>query len=163
PKPSPVSAPRIKEGHIGRPAPANALAAITPEKAATAPTERSKPPAMNTSAPPQAMIPIGAAWKARLTMLARVRKTSLAIESVMSEPEYLLVLRRDQKNGLPLCGQRVDQVMDGPLGADVDAAGRLVDEEDARWIEEPFGEEHLLLIATGQGAHSRRGSFCPDV
>ena len=48
-------------GQIGIPAPTNALPAMTAENDAIAPIERSKPPAMNTSAPPQAMIPIGAA------------------------------------------------------------------------------------------------------
>ena len=43
----------------GRPSPTKAFAAMTAEKAAIAPTERSNPPAMKTSAPPQAMIPIG--------------------------------------------------------------------------------------------------------
>jgi hypothetical protein len=60
----------------------NAFAAITPANDEITPTERSKPPAMNTSAPPQAMIPTGAAWKARLIRLSRVRKTSLASDSV---------------------------------------------------------------------------------
>ncbi len=61
PKPSPVSAPKMRAGQIGMPAPTNALPAMTAENDAIAPIERSKPPAMNTSAPPQAMIPIGAA------------------------------------------------------------------------------------------------------
>jgi hypothetical protein len=50
------------------------LAAVMPAKLEIAPTERSKPPAMKTSVPPAAMIPIGAVWKARFLMLSHVRK-----------------------------------------------------------------------------------------
>ena len=36
------------------------------------------------------------------------------------------------------------------LGADVDAAGRLVHDQDHRTGGEPFAEHHLLLVASGQ-------------
>ena len=53
-----------------------------PREPEIAPTERSKPPPMKTSVPPQAMIPTGAVWNARFFMFAGVRKTSLGSERV---------------------------------------------------------------------------------
>ena len=66
------------------PAARKALPRDDAENAEIAPTERSNPPAMKTSVPPQAMIPTGAAWKARLFMFAAVRNTLLVSESVMN-------------------------------------------------------------------------------
>src|SRR5450631_4527339 len=41
--------------------------------------------------------------------------------------------------------------MDGGLGADVDALGRLVEDDDARFGRQPLADDDLLLIAAGQG------------
>ena len=38
------------------------------------------------------------------------------------------------------------------LGADVDAAGRIEEEQDAALGEEPLGQRDLLLIAAREGA-----------
>ena len=46
------------------------------------------------------------------------------------------------------------------LGADIDAARRLVKDQDARPHCQPFGEDDLLLIATGETADSRRNCRC---
>ena len=54
------------------------------ENPETAPTDRSNPPAMNTSVPPAAMIPTGVAWNARFFMFAEVRNALLDSESVMN-------------------------------------------------------------------------------
>ena len=37
------------------------------------------------------------------------------------------------------------------LGPDVDAAGRVEQEQDAAFGEEPFGKGDLLLVAAGKG------------
>ena len=59
----------------------------------------------------------------------------------------------------PRCGQPVHQVVDLDLGADVDAARGLVEDEDARVAGQPLAEHHLLLIAAAQQPHllRRRG------
>ena len=44
----------------------------------------------------------------------------------------------------------VDDVADLGLGADVDADGRLVHDEHLRHGLQPFGEQHLLLVAAGK-------------
>ena len=49
----------------------------------------------------------------------------------MRQAQDLLVLRRDEQDGHPSRGKRVDQLVDRPLGADVDATRRLVGDEDA--------------------------------
>ena len=53
-------------------------------------------------------------------------------EHAVGEPEHLLELGRDQQHGDPLGRERLDQLVDRALRADVDAARRLVGDEDAR-------------------------------
>ena len=48
---------------------------------------------------------------------------------------------------MPLVRQRADQLVDLLLGADVEAAGRVVEDHDARPRVQPLGEHHLLLVA----------------
>src|SRR5208283_4642154 len=52
-----------------------------------------------------------------------------------------------------LAGKFSDELMDLGLGADVDAARRLVENEDARLGHQPAGDQHLLLIAAGEIEH----------
>ena len=58
----------------------NACAAMTPAKAEIAPTERSKPPAMNTKRAAAAMIPTGADWNEKFFRFCAVKNTGLASE-----------------------------------------------------------------------------------
>src|SRR5690606_1911804 len=44
------------------------------------------------------------------------------------------------------------ELVDGPLGPDVDAAGGLVHDDDAGVGDEPLGQDDLLLVAAGQEA-----------
>ena len=53
-------------------------------------------------------------------------------------------------------GEAVHQVVDLHLGADVDAARRLVEDEDPHAAGEPLAEDDLLLIAAAQQAHGLR-------
>ena len=53
---------------------------------------------------------------------------------------------------LPAVGQLVDDAIDLVFGADVDAAGRLVQDQDFRIGEQPFRQHDLLLVAAGQMA-----------
>ena len=50
----------------------------------------------------------------------------------------------------PCLGQFVDQRLDLGLGADVDAAGRLVEQQHPRLQAQQAGEQHLLLVAAGE-------------
>src|SRR5258708_32286941 len=52
--------------------------------------------------------------------------------------------------------------MDLGLGADVDAAGRLVEEKYPGARMQPAGDDHLLLIAAGKVADAHVGALRPD-
>ena len=56
-------------------------------------------------------------------------------------------------SAMPLRGEVAQDAVDVGLGADVDAARRLVDDQDARLARQPLGEQHLLLVAARQVAH----------
>ena len=51
---------------------------------------------------------------------------------------------------IPLSRHLVQQVVHLDLGADVDAARRLVDDQDLRPQREPARQHDLLLIAAGE-------------
>src|SRR5467141_587004 len=72
----------------------------------------------------------------------------------VTDPEQLRHFRRDHDNGLAGIGKLVDDAIDLVLGADVDTAGRFVQNQDFRIGEQPFRQHHLLLIAAGQVAGS---------
>jgi hypothetical protein len=48
---------------------------------------------------------------------------------------------------LPCCGQLVEQVIDLALGAHVDAARRLVEDQDLGVGGQPLADDDLLLVA----------------
>ncbi len=52
----------------------------------------------------------------------------------------------------PARGQFAHEVVHGGLGADVDALGRLVQDDDLRLGRQPLGDHHLLLVAARQRA-----------
>ena len=45
----------------------------------------------------------------------------------------------------------IDELMDFHFGADIDATSRLVEDEEAWMRVQPLGQDHLLLVAAGQG------------
>ena len=55
----------------------------------------------------------------------------------------------------PAFGKRPHQPVDFGLGADIDAARRLVKDHDLRRHGEPFGQHDLLLIAARERAGGR--------
>jgi hypothetical protein len=59
------------------------------------------------------------------------------------------------RHRLALGGEPVDDRVDLVLGADVDAAGRLVEDQHVRVGEDPLAEDDLLLVAAGQLAGDR--------
>src|SRR6478735_5967782 len=73
-------------------------------------------------------------------------------ESV-AEPEDLLELGGDEDHRHPLGSQLGDLGLDLRLGADVDAPGGLVEDEDLGLDDQPASEQHLLLVAAREVAH----------
>lgn len=66
--------------------------------------------------------------------------------------DQLLDVGGDQQDGEPFAGEFVDQALHLGLGADVDAPGGLVEQQHLGFQAEPAGEQHLLLVATGEFA-----------
>ena len=58
-----------------------------------------------------------------------------------------------EQDGNALAGQLIHQFIDFFLRADIDAAGRLIEQQQLRLEAEPFAEHDLLLIAAGKIAH----------
>jgi hypothetical protein len=89
-------------------------------------------------------------------------------EHPVGEAEHFLYLGRDEKNTHALRSQLGDQLVNLGRRADVHSAGRLIGEQDDRAPHEPLGEEHLLLVASGEadyrglergGTHVHAGSL----
>jgi hypothetical protein len=59
-------------------------------------------------------------------------------------------VRRDQQHAGAALAQVADEAVDGDARADVDAHGRLVEDEQLHRRDQPLGEQDLLLIAAGQ-------------
>src|SRR5436190_16355636 len=68
----------------------------------------------------------------------------------VADAEELWVVGADQHNPDSTRSQFVDQVVHLALRADVDSLRRLVENQDARFGEEPTCEHDLLLIAARQ-------------
>ena len=71
-------------------------------------------------------------------------------EDAVADREQLGVLRGDDDDRLPVISQGTDHVEDLGLGADIDAGGRLVKDEDVGLSAEPLGDDDLLLVAAGE-------------
>ena len=71
-------------------------------------------------------------------------------QHAVGEADQLRHLRGDQHDGDAARRQLVDQPVDLGLGADVDAARRLVEDEQHRLPRQPARQHHLLLVAAGQ-------------
>ena len=61
-------------------------------------------------------------------------------------------LRGDHNNGLSLVGQIQNELIDLILGANVDTAGRLVQQQHLRLSQQPAADNDLLLVAAGEAA-----------
>ena len=68
----------------------------------------------------------------------------------MARAQHLLELRRDEDARLALLGQVEDEALDLRLGADVDAARRLVEDQHLRVRRQPASQDDLLLVAAAQ-------------
>ena len=71
-------------------------------------------------------------------------------DDAVGEAHDLRQFGGDQHDGEALLRQFADEVVHRRLGADIDALGRLVQDDDLRPGRQPFGDDHLLLVAAGQ-------------
>ena len=80
----------------------------------------------------------------------------------IGERKHGLGLGREHDHRHALGGERLDDVHDVLLGADVHAARRLDQHQRLRRAGQPFGERDLLLIAARERAQSRLDIVGPD-
>ena len=77
-------------------------------------------------------------------------------DDALGQSKHLLELGGDEDDRKSLARQLGDLALDVGLRADVDAAGRLVEDDQLRGGRQPAGEQHLLLVAAGEGADEQR-------
>src|SRR5690349_7331716 len=83
-----------------------------------------------------------------LGALEQARHATLAHDhDAVAEPDHLLHLGRDDDDGFALGGERRDDVVDLLLGADIDAARRLVHDDDVGLGFHGLAQHQLLLVA----------------
>src|SRR5262249_13851102 len=71
-------------------------------------------------------------------------------EDAITHAEHFRQLARYHQYGEPLRRQLPHQAMDLRLGADIDAARWLVQDEELRLVGEPLAQHDLLLVAAGK-------------
>ena len=74
-------------------------------------------------------------------------------EHAVGEAEHLGQVGGHDDHAEPFGGEVADHLVDLRLGADVDALGGLVEEQDLGLRGQPAGEQHLLLVAARQRRH----------
>src|SRR4029077_9950238 len=75
--------------------------------------------------------------------------------NAMAQIHELRKFRRDDDHRRALLRKPMHQAIDLCLGADINAARRLVENENVRVRKHPFADDELLLIAAGYCAHGR--------
>ena len=81
----------------------------------------------------------------------------------VADAEQFGHFRRDHDDALAGCRQLVDDTINLVFRTDVDAAGRLVEDQNLGVGHQPFRQHDLLLVAAGQVAappDRRRSSGC---
>jgi len=71
--------------------------------------------------------------------------------------------RRNDNDRLAFVYQFADQLVDFAFGADIDATRWLIENQDVRIADQPFGDDDLLLVAAGQIADQLADRRCPDI
>ena len=69
----------------------------------------------------------------------------------VGEAEDFFDLAGDDDDGVAGGGEAADEGVDLGAGADIDTAGRLIEQQHSRAVHEPAGEEDLLLVSSGEG------------
>ena len=76
-------------------------------------------------------------------------------DDAVGQPQHLVELGGDEQHRDAVVGEGGDEALDLRLGADVDAAGGLVEEQQLGRRQQPAGEQHLLLVAAGEVGDDR--------
>ncbi len=89
----------------------------------------------------------------RLAFFAREFPDDAALvhhENPVAHAEHLFEFGGDDDDGCALFGEPVQKPVDFDLGADIDAAGWFVQDEDFRARIQPARQQHLLLVAAAE-------------
>ena len=84
-------------------------------------------------------------------------------DDAVGDRQDLRQLRADRDDRDAAARHAVEQLVDLGLGGDVDAAGRLVDDQDLGLERQPARQHHLLLVAAGEVADQLVGARHADV
>ena len=98
--------------------------------------------------------PIDASARGSSAILCRSRSTATRSESRSTSSSSAEM----NSTAMPSPREVGDELLDLGLGADVDAAGGLVEDQQPRLGDQPAGQQHLLLVAAGEVADERPGS-----
>ena len=71
-------------------------------------------------------------------------------EDAVAEADQLRQFGRAEEHDAAVRRHLADQAVDLALGADVDAAGRIVEQEDLGPDLQPLADDDLLLVAAGE-------------
>ena len=70
-------------------------------------------------------------------------------QDAVAAADELIVVGRVEEDGRSCAGKLVQKRVDLLLGADVDPARRIVEQQDARLGHQPLADDELLLVAAG--------------
>ena len=101
----------------------------------------------------QTMCPIRSTWRGFAPGLASARwviSPSRMTSTVWLSPMVSSSVSEVRITREALGGDRAHQLVDLLLGADVEAAGRMVEDQHPRLRLQPLGQHHLLLVAAGE-------------
>ena len=87
--------------------------------------------------------------------ISTVQAAAVEDEDAVREADDLGQLGGAEQDRPAAVGELADEQVDLALGPDVDAARRVVEQEDVRCDLEPLAEDDLLLVAAGQPADDR--------
>ena len=73
-------------------------------------------------------------------------------QHAVAAADQLVIVGRIEEDRRARVGELAQQLVDLLLGADIDAARRIVEQDDARLAHQPFGDDHLLLVAARKRA-----------
>lgn len=78
-------------------------------------------------------------------------------DDAMRYTQHFRYIGADQQHGYAFGCKFFDEIIDFILGANVDANGGFIDEDDLQIAGEPLGQNRLLLVTAGELAHLNLG------
>src|SRR5882757_8471449 len=84
-------------------------------------------------------------------------------QDAMGEGEKLRNLGGDHEDTHSAFGECDDLLVDALLSGKIDASGGLIEHENSRGAEQGAGDQHLLLVTSGQSSDALRVRAAPNV